>query len=328
MKCKEIANLLAAYAENQVSLEQRQLVERHLDHCIDCRAALIDIHTIGERLKSLRSTADLPDMAVINISDTKPVKRDKFNNRVCYALAAIPVIVIVIILAVLQPWVSSSNPQAILAKAINAVGNVKSYRTYSSPGIIITGPDGTDYKNNFKYEEYDLPDKAHWKLMISGKLSEYIFIGNKEYFLVDNSLIFTFPDMPGFTPNIDQAIEELHAITSVKILDNEIIDNVDCIHYLGTDKRNPDYTIELWISEKDYLIRQEIIQGKNAEGSITSLTKYYDFNQPIDIEPPLDTEGNLLPGWKVHIMSQTQSEYRLLPDLTTTSTAGYKTPPE
>ena len=29
------------------------------------------------------------------------------------------------------------------------------------------------------------------------------------------------------------------------------------------------------------------------------IIKYYDFNEPISIEPPLDAEGSLLPGWTI-----------------------------
>jgi hypothetical protein len=33
---------------------------------------------------------------------------------------------------------------------------------------------------------------------------------------------------------------------------------------------------------------------------ITNATmKYYDINQPITIDPPLDADGQLLPGWQI-----------------------------
>jgi hypothetical protein len=64
--------------------------------------------------------------------------------------------------------------------------------------------------------------------------------------------------------------------------------------------------IELWIGRDDYLIRQMKVNGKSPddnEGSkfvITNLTmKYYDINQSITIDPPLDADGQLLPGWQI-----------------------------
>jgi hypothetical protein len=300
MKCKEITNLLAAYAENQVSLEQRQLVERHLDHCIDCRAALLDYRTISERLKSLRSTADLPDMAVINISDAKHVIKDKSFNRVRYALAAIPVIVIVIILAVLQPWVSSSNPQAVLAKAITAVENVKSYRSSHVPGIYIMNQDGTfDYENNSIFQEFDFPDKAHIIYTLNGVNNDYIFIGTKMYYSTSNFTII-FPGIPGNIPTMQDTAEELKRITGLRQISDETIDGVDCYHFIGKDESNPD-DVTLWIGKDDYLIRQKIRTNYNT-GTVVETSKYYDFNFTITIEAPLDSSGNLLPGWQLREM--------------------------
>lgn len=63
--------------------------------------------------------------------------------------------------------------------------------------------------------------------------------------------------------------------------------------------------IELWIGRDDYLIRQMKVNGKfpdDDEGlkfRIINLTmKYYDINQSITIEAPLDANGQLLPGWQ------------------------------
>ena len=35
------------------------------------------------------------------------------------------------------------------------------------------------------------------------------------------------------------------------------------------------------------------------EGTSSVMMKYYDFNEPITIEPPLDAHGELLPGWRL-----------------------------
>ena len=66
---------------------------------------------------------------------------------------------------------------------------------------------------------------------------------------------------------------------------------------------NSTFTIEVWIGKDDYLIRQVNIDvqffksdGEVYTGSVTA--EYYDFNEPIEIEPPLDADGKLLPGWQ------------------------------
>jgi hypothetical protein len=300
MKCREIIDLLAAYAENQVSFEQTQLIERHLEHCIDCRAALLDYRTISEGLKSLRSTADLPDMAVINISDAKHVIKDKSFNRVRYALAAIPVIVIVIILAVLQPWVSSSSPQAVLAKAISAISNVNSFRAETSPSLIIQlGPDKQDVIDSKSEIEFVSPDRIHYKLTIRDHISEYFFIGDSMYYLIYNNITFIQPFLPVNIPNRENTLNELKSITKIQQLPDEVIGDVNCLHYKGIDKRNPDSTVELWISKSDYLLLQKIRRVENDENP--RIVRYYDFNIPITIEAPVDSSGNLLPGWQKQI---------------------------
>jgi len=62
--------------------------------------------------------------------------------------------------------------------------------------------------------------------------------------------------------------------------------------------------IELWIGKNDNLIRQMIqtTQYPDGEGQLqtTSTTMtFYDFNEPIIIEPPLDSHGELLEGWQL-----------------------------
>jgi len=75
--------------------------------------------------------------------------------------------------------------------------------------------------------------------------------------------------------------------------------------------------VELWIGKDDYLIRQikrdieapwRGLSCDPASGGVvelegwshsSSMVKYYDFNEPITIEPPLTASGELLPGWRL-----------------------------
>ena len=61
---------------------------------------------------------------------------------------------------------------------------------------------------------------------------------------------------------------------------------------------------ELWIGKDDYLIRQgkQVCQPLPGQPDymfhmISFTYKYYDFNEPIVIEPPVTESGELLPGW-------------------------------
>lgn len=77
-------------------------------------------------------------------------------------------------------------------------------------------------------------------------------------------------------------------------------------------QRQSEIEIELWISEEDYRIqrmaidtRLAIASSSNGEvklsGWMTSQTvaDYSEFNEPVDIAPPLTPTGELEPGWRL-----------------------------
>ena len=72
------------------------------------------------------------------------------------------------------------------------------------------------------------------------------------------------------------------------------------------DESSTDHQVEFWIGKRDYILRQvkQAIQA-TAGSEMRDLRsdfvqKYFDFNQPITIEPPLDSAGRLLPGWRLY----------------------------
>jgi len=58
---------------------------------------------------------------------------------------------------------------------------------------------------------------------------------------------------------------------------------------------------ELWIGKSDHIIHQLRMntEEQNDQGSLNSYSiyKFYDFNQPISVEAPVDSSGKLLAGW-------------------------------
>lgn len=63
--------------------------------------------------------------------------------------------------------------------------------------------------------------------------------------------------------------------------------------------------VEVWIGKDDYLIRQVKHNGQvfASDGGVYTFRyteEYYDFNEPIEIEPPIDANGKLLPGWQLN----------------------------
>jgi hypothetical protein len=76
--------------------------------------------------------------------------------------------------------------------------------------------------------------------------------------------------------------------------------------------RGKKMTHELWIGKDDYLIRQwritsQAIPDTKTESSSNiniSHLKYYDLNEEIIIEPPLNESGELLDGWVVYTLEE------------------------
>jgi hypothetical protein len=81
-------------------------------------------------------------------------------------------------------------------------------------------------------------------------------------------------------------------------LEDEDIDEVNCLHYIGTPKLYEDVVDmqwEIWLGEDDYLTRQI----KVDYGTHIITTRYYDYNVEINVDMPVDSDGNLKEGWEV-----------------------------
>jgi len=308
MNCNELKEYISAYVDDELMQTQRNFVEEHLATCEDCQRVMASYRTARETLTSLRAT---PPMQDIRETTMERVNTDKLLRKprrwLKPALIAVSVIVIIIAAQISLPLTSRLGIQKVLAEAQDALATIKSYRVVSTPGIYVAGQDNT---NNSKFEEFVLPDRAHLKFTINGVTSEYIFIGENQYYSTNNTLTFSFPYMPIYPQNTGNARQNLMEITMDKLqqstniaqLPDEILGNVYCVHYKGIEQHNP-YSIELWIGKDDHIIRQVIEEpirssAENIDPPSTKTT-FFDFNVSITIEAPLSDSGALLPDWKM-----------------------------
>ena len=139
----------------------------------------------------------------------------------------------------------------------------------------------------------------------------------------------------GWPLNKEDTRSLLDSLTKIENLPDERIAGADCFHLRGEldmerlaektkaalDPTDPWYEetvrsieeqaaateamVEVWIGKDDYLIRQvkyngQIFLSDSELGTFSFLEVYYDFNEPIEIEPPLDADGKLLPGWQLN----------------------------
>ncbi len=324
MRCNEIEELLSACANDEATGEEQKIVEQHLAGCKDCREKLESLREVRQKLATLRE-APAPAMTADAVSAilTKGNHTSPFHSWKARAFAAVPLVVIIVLLAVLQPWSSPLGPDAVLAKAHDAITEVSSYR-YSMTATV----NGT-YKEKY-YMEFTEPGRAYIREDIDGSMREYIVIGDDQYYLGD------FPSPSHVLSQIhifslwisrEFALDMFDKMSGVRELGTEKIEGTECIHYTGLydyekvirsqQRSHPlseeqvqqelemyreqmgDRYIDMWIGKEDYLLRQMTTESN----SVISTYKYYDFNEPIAVEPPLDENGELLAGW-----------YSLVPD--------------
>ncbi|MFC2070267.1 zf-HC2 domain-containing protein [Chloroflexota bacterium] len=122
MRCSDIEELLSAYANDELSRTQREFVEGHVEDCPDCREKLEELINVRRQLVSLRETSALTDIKEATMTRIKGagVSENPLQRWLRYALAVVPVIVVVILL-VAQLGVTSS-PGAIPPDIIDITG--------------------------------------------------------------------------------------------------------------------------------------------------------------------------------------------------------------
>ncbi len=263
-------------------------------------------------------------------------KPRKWLRRV---LIATPVVLILAVLLPLLLPTLALTPEKVLAKAQAALANVQSYRTIDKAYDYDPSTQDMSLQVYQAEAETDVTSgRFHFKKsgLSSGYFHEQIGIGEKIYIRGDSSVTSTVEEWQESTPSAILTQEQLDMLVKVEVLSDENIDGVACFHYRGTvdtekliqqqqarwknifketllqefidhvDKawRVARVTNEFWIGKDDYIIRQwkhviTNVTGEVGDSSGMEIVKYYDFNVPISIEPPLDAEGNLLPGWSI-----------------------------
>ena len=331
MKCGDLEELLSAYADGELPRTEREFVKEHLDSCSQCQATLADYIKVHQQLISLRTVQNMPDIKESTMLKIKDMHNRSVRRWMRPALAAIPVVIVLIVLLVLQPW--GSFPGGILSKACATTEWLLSYRTSSSHIYTHNG----ETTINDSEGEYAAPDRYRGKFTLGNSTFKVITIGDKNYaWRADNTTdTVRAAVIVGWPLNKEDTRSLLDSLTKIENLPDERIAGADCFHLRGEldmerlaektkaalDPTDPWYEetvrsieeqaaateamVEVWIGKDDYLIRQvkyngQIFLGDSELGTFSFLDVYYDFNEPIEIEPPLDADGKLLPGWQLN----------------------------
>ena len=114
MRCRDLEELLSAYADGELNRTQKDFIEEHLRHCESCRATLGELEAARSLLLSLQDIPAEPDIREITLSRIKTGK-DSYRKVSWRWLrpvvtAAVLMAVIAVVLAT-QPW-KFSTPAA------------------------------------------------------------------------------------------------------------------------------------------------------------------------------------------------------------------------
>jgi hypothetical protein len=251
----------------------------------------------------------------------------RWQRPAAVALAAVVVLIVVLV----QPW--SANPAGVIAKAYSATEGLLSYRATISGA---SAGDGLDSIIEFVFPDrlhaiITSGEETDEFIVVGDK--QYVKSGD-----MSRNTIIAFSNSATSMLSKEATLKILDSLTDLQRLPDEKIEGVNSFHYKGrfdTEKMiekekarlagmqsrmapddyqemmkglenslNVKTEVELWIGKDDSLIRQiiQVTQAPDSEGQLhtSSMTfRYYNFNQPITIEPPLDVNGQLLDGWQL-----------------------------
>lgn len=250
------------------------------------------------------------------------------------ALLIAPLVVVLITLLVFHPWGGVPRPSIVIAQTLEVGDAVRSYRMDLRGTLTIINSQVTIHDQSEGTVDVIVPDRFHVymdSLDESTVLSpdnkfthtettesheELIVIGDTQYRRISHepqsgssSILIT---SDGNYLTHETSLKLLAGLTDIRQLPDETVRGVDCYHYQGQldQSQQPvpssskvQENIEIWIGKNDFLLRK-IRQDRaetNRQGSSTSqyTMEFYDFNQTISIEAPLDSRGQLLLDWEI-----------------------------
>lgn len=109
MECKKLQERLSAYLDNEVSGQERRLLEEHLRSCAECRTELEALQAAGDVVKTLPEVTPSPDFRARfwqKVRESAPVQT--LWERI--ALRWIPVPVVLAALVVVFSGFSAFSP--------------------------------------------------------------------------------------------------------------------------------------------------------------------------------------------------------------------------
>ena len=258
MKCKEIKQLLSAYADGELSAEIRDNVKNHIDGCNACKELLAEQVKLREQIGVISTTPALPNMeSRIMSAVTNNVNKRRTRRWLRPTLIAAPVVLaLAIILPIVMPTLALT-PEKVLAKAGEAMLNVKSYRFIENSYTL--DPTTNEFSVQDYHSEAEFTSNSYQIRWGTGPFTEsnyfetIVFDGQQYICGGGASPMLTPEEMQEFTPSASLTQGKLDMLEKIEVLPEETIDGALCFHYRGT------------VDIENFIEQQKPVMEKNYE---------------------------------------------------------------
>ena len=242
MNCKDTQEILFKYLDNDLSNELRDKIDAHLKECVECRFALNEIKKTKDQLVLLRKSPEAPDIwreTMAKIGHLEKSSRDRQRRRP--ALLAVPVVIIVAFILVIQLFGISEDTSDVISKAYAATEKLTSFRSIKEEYNQVSESDELFHSAHGEIQ-YTFPNRYQLASEITmsegSDYTSYIEIIRIDSQVYVNQLYFPLQlDEQWFdeqVPTKEKTLESLDLLIEVEELDEEAIDGIDCYHYIGT----------------------------------------------------------------------------------------------
>jgi hypothetical protein len=240
MDCKDLQELLLAYADDELRGTQRDFIEEHLKSCVKCRITLTEYKKTRENLLNLRATTNIPDMKEKIMEEIRTMKTGfGFKRFLRPALIAVPVVIIVALVLALQPFGKSEDTSGVIARAYAATSKLSSFR-YEKDDYHQDSPSEEPFHSFHAEIEYVAPDRFYissesYTYEIPGLEGpmEQIVIGDTLYQNIPITMKLESEHFDQLELTEEKTFDYLNMLVEVETLEDEIIDGTECYHYIG-----------------------------------------------------------------------------------------------
>jgi hypothetical protein len=231
------------------------------------------------------------------------------------------------VVALIMPLAACTSGSDLRATTTRAITSTLDAESWREQGTSSYSADGETQETTWE-GEVAAPDRSRVKITTeTGTWCEATRIGEQTYVRASDmpESGAAVREVACVMLPITEVLEPLDLLIDLEQLPDEKIDNVQCLHYrgrmdmdafvqreeAGTGSQLPpelwelmrrgSMEVELWVGKDDYLIRQmkrldhmPEWEAGTAEASWirqTTVIRFYDFNEPISIEPPAEDSG-------------------------------------